>query len=79
MEDKSIADAPLGAFCNTFDLHQVIIGFENQFSVFLREVILHRVYCRLTLDKQVTTHLFNVSLSQCYSFQNAKNARLAFV
>ena len=24
----------LGAFCNTFDLHKVIIGLENQFLVF---------------------------------------------
>ena len=29
---ESIAE--LGAFCNTFDLHQVIIGLENQFLVF---------------------------------------------
>ena len=27
-------NAPLGAFCNTFDLHYAIIGLENQFSVF---------------------------------------------
>ena len=27
---------PFGSFCNTFDLHYVIIVLENQFSVFLR-------------------------------------------
>ena len=32
-------------FCNTFDLHLAIIGLENQFSVFLRVVVLHRFYC----------------------------------
>ena len=26
-----LQNAPLGAFCNTFDLHKVIIGFETQF------------------------------------------------
>ena len=25
--------ASLGAFCNTFDLHQAIIGIENQFDL----------------------------------------------
>ena len=45
----SIAEcAPLGAFCNTFDLHQVIIGIENQFLVFffsgsLRQVLLYDI------------------------------------
>ena len=34
---KVLQTAPLGAFCNTLDLHQAIIGLENQFSVFLRE------------------------------------------
>ena len=38
-------NAPLGAFCNTFDLHYAIIGLENHFSVFLRVAILHRFYC----------------------------------
>ena len=35
-------NAPLGEFCNIFDLHQVIIGLENQFLVFLRVAVLHR-------------------------------------
>ena len=42
---KSIAESPLGAFCNNFDLHLAIIGLENQFSVFLRVAVLHRFYC----------------------------------
>ena len=32
------------AFCNIFVLHLVIIGIENQFSLFLRVVVLHRFY-----------------------------------
>ena len=28
-----------GAFCNTFDLHQAIIGLENQFLVCLRVAV----------------------------------------
>ena len=37
----------LGAFCNTctFDLHEAIIGLENQFFVFLRVAVLHRFSC----------------------------------
>ena len=31
MKLKVLQNAPLGAFCNTFDLHQAIIGIENQF------------------------------------------------
>ena len=38
-------NAPLGAFCNTFDLHKAIIGLGNQFLVFLRVAVLHRFYC----------------------------------
>ena len=47
MKVESIAECSpeVGAFCNTFDLHQVIIGLENQFSVFLRVVVLDRFYC----------------------------------
>ena len=36
MKVKSIAE------CNTFDLHEVIIGLENQFVVFLRMAVLYR-------------------------------------
>ena len=42
---KVLQNAPLGAFCNTFDLHKAIIGLENQFMVFLRVAVLHRFYC----------------------------------
>ena len=31
MKVENIAECSLGAFCNTFDLHEAIIGFENQF------------------------------------------------
>ena len=34
MQVKSIAECSLGAFCNIFDLHYVIIDHENQFLVF---------------------------------------------
>ena len=47
MKVESIADAPLGAFCNTFDLHLAMIGLENQFLVFLRVAVLDRLYCIL--------------------------------
>ena len=39
MKVESIAEcsnAPLGAFCNTFNLHEAIIGLENQFLVFFK-------------------------------------------
>ena len=35
---KVLQNAPLGAFCNTFDLHKAIIGLENPVLVFLRGV-----------------------------------------
>ena len=34
MKVKVLQNAPHGAFCNTFDLHLVIIGLEKQFLVF---------------------------------------------
>ena len=58
MEVRSIAEYPLGAFCNTFDLHYVTISLENQFLVFflsghLRQVILY-VISRITLSADPT-------------------------
>ena len=44
---KVLQNAPLGALCNTFNLHSAIIGLEKQFFVFLRVAIVHRFYCRL--------------------------------
>ena len=46
MKVKVLQNAPLGAFCNTFDLHEAIIGLENQFFVFflsgrLRQILLY--------------------------------------
>ena len=45
MKVESIAECSLGAFCNIFDLHEPIIGVENQFLAFflsghLRQVLL---------------------------------------
>ena len=34
MQVGSIAECSLGAFCNIFDLHNAIIGLENQILVF---------------------------------------------
>ena len=42
MKVKSIAE-----FCNTFDLHQAIIGIENKFPVFLRVAVLDRFTVKL--------------------------------
>ena len=39
---KVLQNAPLGASCNTFDMHQAIVGLENQFIVFLRVAVLDR-------------------------------------
>ena len=45
MNVESIAECSLGAFCNTFYLHQAVIGLENHILVFslsgcLRQVLL---------------------------------------
>ena len=49
MKVESIAECSLGAFCNTFDLHEPIIHLKKQFLVFflsgrLRHVLLY-LYC----------------------------------
>ena len=44
-----LQNAPFEAFCNTFDLHQAIIGLEKPFLVFLRVAVLHRFYCNYVL------------------------------
>ena len=46
MKVERTAECSLGAFCNAFDLHKVIIGLENQYLVFflsgrLRQVVLY--------------------------------------
>ena len=45
MQVESIAESPLGAFCNTCDLHNTIMGLEktNNFLSFLSG--LDRFYC----------------------------------
>ena len=47
MKVESIAECshPIGAFCNTFDLHKAMIDLKNQLSVFFRVAVLHRSYC----------------------------------
>ena len=45
MEVISIAECSLGAFCNTFDLHFVIIGLENQFRSSFCVAASDRFYC----------------------------------
>ena len=44
MQIESIAECFLGAFFNTFDLHSVIIGLENQFLVFFLSGRLRQVF-----------------------------------
>ena len=46
---KVLQNAPLEAFCNTFDRHQALIGLENHFFFFLRVAVLHRPYCRVVI------------------------------
>ena len=62
-------NAPLGAFCNTFDLHKAIIGLEKQFSFFfLRVAVLHRFYCTVLGDCHmvlVSVSLFLLSVGFC--------------
>ena len=70
MQVKSIAECSKGSiFCNTFDLHKAIIGFENQFSVFLRVAVLHRFNCTYnTLSHKILVLLTNTEshyLSKC--------------
>ena len=57
---KVLQNAPLGAFCNTFELHQAIISPENKFVVSLRVGVLHRFYCFLQTQCQdpISVHLF---------------------
>ena len=46
MKVESIAECSMGAFCNTFDLHYVIIGLEKNtiFFVFFLSVLLRQVF-----------------------------------
>ena len=45
MKVKSIAECSLGAFCNTFHLHQAIISLENQFWSSFWVATQDRFYC----------------------------------
>ena len=53
-------NAPRGAFCNTFDLHYVIIGLENKLVVFLGVAVLHRFYCISFENKVDPDQLINI-------------------
>ena len=44
MKVKKLQNAPLGAFCNTFDQHYAIIGLEKQFAVFLRVAVQNNIF-----------------------------------
>ena len=58
MKVESIAEcSPLGAFCNTVDLHSAIAGLENEFLVFLRVVVSHRFYCIYTFMIMLKDHV----------------------
>ena len=50
-------NAPLGAFSNTFDLHEAIIGHKKTFFVFLRVVVLDCYYCIHVTAAVVTSML----------------------
>ena len=56
MGSKALQNNPLGAFCNTFDLHYAIIGLENHFFVFLRVAVLHRFYCNCGQNDLIIVH-----------------------
>ena len=69
---KGMQNAPLGAFCNTFDMHLAIIGLENQFAVFLRVAVLRRFYCtfcRIRLVKH-STLLYPIKSSILYVIES---------
>ena len=45
MKVESIAEYSHLSILQYFDLHEAIIGLENQFLVFLRMAVLDRFYC----------------------------------
>ena len=66
MKVKSIAECSLGAFCNTFDLHQAKIGIKSHFFFFLSEIpMIH--YSVLWLNHQ-QLHFSAVFLIQVLIF-----------
>ena len=66
MTNGSLIKVKRGAFCNTFDLHEVINSLENQFLVFLRVAILHKFYCTIKYCHFIIFHkkytVWNVKL-----------------
>ena len=70
---KVLQNAPLRAFCTTFDMHLAITGLEIQFSVFLRVAVLHRFYC--TLKPTCTYNAEDEINSMSGDFQTITNRR----
>ena len=67
MKVKSIA-----AFCNNFDLNYAIIGHENQFLIFTRVAVLHRLYCtHIFLFEPLFSKLYCSFESCIYLFKEA--------
>ena len=70
---KVLQNAPLRAFCTTFDTHLAITGLDIQFSVFLRVAVLHRFYC--TLKPTCTYKTEDEINSMSGDFQTITNRR----
>ena len=64
MKVKSIAECSLGAFCNTFDLHLVIIGHEKQFGLLFE--------WPLKTDFAVVVNIFSIYLMPYPSYYVAQ-------
>ena len=65
MKVESIAECSLGAFCNTFDLHYVLIGlgkpiFGLLFSGHFTQVLLYVFYCKGHLQSLEEEKLYNM-------------------
>ena len=57
LRSKVLQNAPLGAFCNTFDLHSAIKSLENHFLIVFRVAVLDRFYrtVKHTIDWSLST------------------------
>ena len=71
MKVKVLQIAPLGAFCNTYDMHKTIIGLEKQILVFLRVAVLH--WFLLYIPYQNVTFYFMDIFNFFYKILNALN------
>ena len=57
MQVESIAECSLGAFCNTFDLHEAMIGLENQCLVFFLSGRLRQVLLGVVVEVVLIEHI----------------------